>query len=104
MKIKAGWVWFTGVLAAVFALVVAWTLGLGEMLRKREKEKASKELADELKAKVEALKHQEEARRIVAEAAVAKVEQGTKKEAERDSVDAANDLIASLRDGDGKGG
>jgi hypothetical protein len=63
-----------------------------------------KMMADELKAKVDKLKQEEAARKAAAQVEVAKVEAETKKETERDSVDAANDLIASLRDGDSKGG
>lgn len=89
---------------------VASTLGLvvlGVMAffydRRRVTEQERKKLADELKAKVEKLKAEEAERKAAAAAEVAKVEAETAKESERDSVDAANDLIASLRN-DGKGG
>lgn len=71
--------------------------------RRRVMEGERKLMAEELRAKVAKLKEEEAARKSAAEAEVAKVEQATKKEVERDSVDAANDLIASLRD-DRKGG
>ena len=61
-------------------------------------------LAQRLKDKIAALKQAEVAQAAATTAAVAKVEEQTKQEASRDSVDAANDLIASLRNGDGKGG
>ena len=72
--------------------------------RRRVMEAERKMMADELKAKVDKLKQEEAARKAAAQVEVAKVEAETKKETERDSVDAANDLIASLRDGDSKGG
>lgn len=58
-------------------------------------------LAQQLKDKVAALKQAEAERAATTTAAVAKVEEQTKTEVARDSVDAANDLIASLRDGKG---
>lgn len=62
-------------------------------------------MAEELKQKVEKLKAQESERAAAAEKAVVQVEQETKRELSRDTVDAANDLIAGLRsDGPGKGG
>lgn len=58
-------------------------------------------LAQRLKDKVATLKQAESERAAATTVAVAKVEEQTKQEASRDSVDAANDLIASLRDGKG---
>lgn len=58
-------------------------------------------LAQRLKDKVAALKQAESEHAAATAIAVAKVEEQTKQEVSRDSVDAANDLIASLRDGKG---
>lgn len=58
-------------------------------------------LAQRLKDKVAALKQAEAERTAATTVAVTKVEEQTKTEVARDSVDAANDLIASLRDGKG---
>lgn len=69
--------------------------------RRRVMQAERESLARKLKDKVAALKQAESERAAVATAAVAKVEEQTKTEVARDSVDAANDLIASLRDGKG---
>jgi hypothetical protein len=61
--------------------------------------------AEELKQKIAKLKAEESERKAASEAQVAVVEAKVEQEVKRDSVDAANDLIAALRsDGPGKGG
>jgi len=102
MKIKAGWIWFVGIVTAVLAFAFAWAMGLGEMLRKQEKQKASKELADELKAKVEKVRAERAEEKKATEAAVVQVQAAAEKEMARDSVDAANDLIAAALSDAGK--
>lgn len=96
-RISLAWVWISGALAVVALAVVGWFLGAGEMLRKREKAKASKELADDLKAKVEQAKAQRAEERAAVAAEVAKVEQQAEADKARDPVDVANDLIATAK-------
>lgn len=91
--------WSIGTTLALVALAVVAFFYDRRRVTQQEREK----MAEELRAKVAKLKAEEAERKAAAAVAVAKVEEETKKETERDSVDAANDLIASLRDGDGKG-
>jgi SepF-like predicted cell division protein (DUF552 family) len=96
LKVKVAWIYVVGILTAVGAFVLAWTLGLGETLRKREKEKASKELAADLKAKVEEIKAERAEEKAAVELAVAKIEADAEKAKAADSVDVANALIADV--------
>lgn len=73
--------------------------------RRRVLEGERKMRAEEFRQKIAKLKAEESERSAKAQAEVAVVEQEVKQEVARDPVDAANDLIASLRsDGPGKGG
>lgn len=94
VKIKAAWIYVVGILTAVGAFALAWTLGLGETLRKREKEKASKELAADLKAKVEEIKAERAEEKAAVEQAVAVIEADAAKAQAADPVDVANAIIA----------
>lgn len=94
LKIKVAWIYVVGILTAVGAFVLAWTLGLGETLRKREKEKASKDLAADLKAKVEEIKAERAEEKAAVEQAVAKIEADASTAQAADPVDVANAIIA----------
>ena len=96
-RISLAWVWLSGALAVVALAVVGWFLGAGEMLRKRAKAQASRELADDLKAKVEQAKAQRAEEKAVVASEVAKVEQQAEADKARDPVDVANDLIATAK-------
>ena len=94
------------ILWSVLSTVLLGALAVAAMMfdKKRVIQAEREALAQRLKDKIAALKQAEVAQAAATTAAVAKVEEQTKQEASRDSVDAANDLIASLRNSDGKGG
>lgn len=98
-RLSFAWVWLSGAFAVAALAVIGWFLGMGEMLRKREKAKASKELADDLKAKVEQAKAQRAEERAATAAEVGKVAQQAEADKARDPVDVANDLIADAKAG-----
>lgn len=96
-RISLAWVWLSGALAVAALAVVGWFLGVGAALRRREKAKAAKELADDLKAKVEQVKAQRAEEKAEVAAEVVKVEQQAEADKARDPVDVANDLIADVK-------
>lgn len=96
-RLSFAWVWLSGAFAVAALAVIGWFLGMGEMLRKREKVKASKELADELKAKVEQVKAQRVEEKKVTEDKVEQVQAAADKAKASDAVDVANDLIADAK-------
>lgn len=87
-----------------WAFVVASALGMlalffgKKKIEEQAKQDASKELAENLKAKVAEIKAAAAERKAETDVAVAKVDEAAKADAARDSVDLANDLIS------GKGG
>jgi len=89
-----------GALIAAGALVLAFVSG--EWFRQREKARAQKALADDLKAKVAEVKAQRAEEKAAVATEVAKVEKAAEQEKARDSVDVANDLIAAARADAGK--
>ncbi len=97
MQIKAKWIWFVGVLTGIAAAAVAFFLGR-KKIEEQAKQDASKELAEHLKAKVADIKAAAAVRKAETDVAVAKVDEAAKVDADRDSVELANDLIR------GKGG
>lgn len=98
-RLSFAWVWLSGAFAVIALAIVGWFLGMGEILRKREKAKASKELADDLKAKVEQAKAQRAEEKAVVASEVVKVEEQAAADKARDPVDVANDLIADAKAG-----
>lgn len=85
-------------IALVAAAVAAWIWD-----KRRTTKEAREELAADLKAKVERIRAERAAKKVEAEKKVEQIRAAEQVEVSRDSVDAGNDLIASLR-GDGKGG
>ena len=85
-------------IALVLGAVAAWILE-----KRRTSKEARAELAADLKAKVEKIRAERAEKKAEAEKKVEEIRAVEQVEVSRDSVDSANDLIASLR-GDGKGG
>lgn len=85
-------------LALVASAIAAWIWE-----KKRTTKEAREEMAADLKAKVERIRAERAAKKVEAEKKVEQIRAAEQVEVSRDSVDAGNDLIASLR-GDGKGG
>jgi cytoskeletal protein RodZ len=97
-KLKSfGWWLLLGVALALSG-VSAWILE-----KKRTSKEAREQMAADLKAKVEAIRAARAVKKAEAEKQVEQIRAAEQVEVSRDSVDAANDLISSLR-GDGKGG
>lgn len=94
LKLKTAMIYVVGILTAAGAFLLAWTLGLGETLRKREKAKVAKELAADLKAKVEEIKAERAEEKAAIEQAVAKIKADAEKAQAADPVDVANAIIA----------
>lgn len=80
--------------AIIAAAVLLWIFD-----RKKAEAGARNQLAEELKAKVAALKAERDAQRAAAKAKAEAIEAAAQKEVGRDSVDAGNDLIDRLRAG-----
>jgi uncharacterized membrane protein len=97
VKIKAKWIWLVGVLSGLAAAAVAFFLGR-KRIEEQAKQDASKDLAENLKAKVAEIKAAAAERKAETDVAVGKVDEAAKVDADRDSVELANDLIR------GKGG
>jgi hypothetical protein len=91
------------ILWSVLSTVLLGALAVAALMfdKKRVIQAEREALAQRLKDKIAALKAGEAEKAAQTQVAVAQVEQETKQEVARDSVDAANDLIASLRDGKG---
>ena len=92
-----GW-WFLIGVALVLGGISAWI-----WQKKRTTKEARESMAADLKAKVEKIRAERAEKKAAAEKQVEQIRAAEQVEVSRDSVDAANDLLASLR-GDGKGG
>lgn len=97
MRLRARLIWLVGVLTGIAAGALAFFLGR-KKIEEQAKQDASKELAEHLKAKVAEIKAAAAERKAETDVAVAKVDEAAKVDADRDSVELANDLIR------GKGG
>lgn len=97
MRLRARLIWLVGVLTGIAAGALAFFLGR-KKIEEQAKQDASKELAENLKAKVAEIKAAAAERKAETDVAVAKVDEAAQVDAGRDSVELANDLIR------GKGG